>query len=96
MGITEEMVDAGGRALAESQGADFDGPLREDYRRMARVVLRPSAPLIAAQALRLSPEDVENAVAALRAVAEDEREPERYRESYGRSLAVFEALKGAP
>jgi hypothetical protein len=40
-----------------------------------------------------SAEDIDNAIAALRALAEDEREPERYRESYAQSLAAFEALR---
>jgi hypothetical protein len=43
----------------------------------------------------LSPEDIDNAIAALTAVAEDEREPERYRESYRRSLEAFATARRA-
>jgi hypothetical protein len=52
MDITEEMLDAGARSLAAHWGDDPTGPLRADYRRIARTIIEGSAPLIAAQALR--------------------------------------------
>lgn len=43
----------------------------------------------------LSDEDVKNAIATLHTLAEDEREPERYRESYAASVEAFEAFRRA-
>lgn len=60
--ISDEMLDAAGRAFATAYGGDYDGPLREDFRHFARSVIEAAAPLIAAQVLQPVERGVQDAL----------------------------------
>jgi hypothetical protein len=72
MNITDEMVDAGARLIAQEHGSEVFWPdhepneytdvEREQYRAEARAVAEFVAPLIAAQALRQAAEEIERGI----------------------------------